>query len=112
MLASGLAVRSMQESKRETWKIDGVEIVLDEWPWLNPYIEIEADDESFIKKVAADLGFNWDQAVFGDVMVAYRAQYPHLNLNDSVGKIQEVRFNDPMQINLIKYDYLYIHSRR
>jgi adenylate cyclase, class 2 len=40
--AVGLPTKSFQESKRETWELDGVEIVIDEWPWLDTYIEIEA----------------------------------------------------------------------
>lgn len=96
MLATGLAIRSLQESKRETWKVGNVEVVLDEWPWLDSYIEIEAEDEELVKQVADSLGFDWSDAVFGDVMVAYRAQYPHLGPNQTVGRIKEVKFGDPL----------------
>jgi adenylate cyclase class 2 len=96
MLATGLAMRSLQESKRETWKVGEVEVVLDEWPWLNPYIEIEAEDEKSVRQVASALGFEWADAVFGDVMVAYRAQYPRLGPNQTVGRIKEVKFSDPL----------------
>ena len=34
--------------------------------------------------------------MFGDVMVAYRAEYPHLTENDTVGRIESVRFDDPL----------------
>lgn len=94
--AAGLPYHSLQESKRETWKLDGSEIVLDEWPWLNPYMEIEGSDEDHVKDTAFKLGFKWDDAVFGDVMAAYRKQYPHLTETDTVGNIPEVRFNDPL----------------
>jgi adenylate cyclase class 2 len=90
----GLITKSFQESKRETWVLDGTEIVIDQWPWLNPYIEIEADDESSIKLVAQKLNFAWENAVFGDVMVAYRAQYPALADNYGIGNVPQVRFND------------------
>lgn len=94
--ASGLPYRSLQESKRETWELEGSEIVLDEWPWLNPYIEIEGESENHVREISEKLGFVWSDAVFGDVMVAYRAQYPHLTENDTVGNIPEVRFGDPL----------------
>jgi hypothetical protein len=42
------------------------------------------------------LGFSWDKAVFGDVMAAYRAQYPHLTDKDTVGNIAEVKFGNPL----------------
>jgi len=94
--AAGLPSQSFQESKRETWKLDTTEIVLDEWPWLNPYIEIEGEGEASLRDVATKLGLDWDSAVFGDVMVAYRAQYPHLAENQTVGRIAEVKFGDPL----------------
>lgn len=97
--ATGLTTKSFQESKRETWELDGVEVVIDEWPWLNPYIEIEGDDEKSIEQVASTLGFDWSNAVFGDVMVAYRAQYPALKDNYGIGNIAEVRFGaEPPEI--------------
>ena len=98
---AGLTYGSLQESRRETWRLDEVEIVIDEWPWLNPYIEIEAPSEDLVISTSEKLGFNWDDAIFGDVMAAYRVQYPHLGLNDTVGNLPEVRFSDPLP-NLLK----------
>jgi adenylate cyclase class 2 len=94
LAAAGLPHASFQESKRETWKVGTVEIVLDEWPWLNPYIEIEGESEVELKDVAKQLGFNWDDAVFGGVTIAYRAQYPHIDSGDTVGRIAEIKFGD------------------
>lgn len=93
----GLKIKSIQESKRETWQIDDVEIVIDEWPWLNPYIEIEGSSEEAITAVATKLNLPWSEAVFGDVNAAYRAQYTHLPTGeDNIGKITAVRFSDPI----------------
>ncbi len=92
----GLEVVSFQESKRETWKFEDCEIVLDEWPWLNPYIEIESDSEEKLIVLTDKLRLNWDDAVFGDVMIAYRAQYPHLTSEQTVGKLPEVKFSNPI----------------
>lgn len=91
----GLDVVSLQESKRETWRNDFCEVVLDEWPWLDPYIEIEAATESEVKNVVGKLGLDWSQAKFGDVMVAYRDQYPYLNEKQTVGKVPNVLFDEP-----------------
>ncbi len=87
---------SYQESKREVWHVGDVEVVLDEWPWLKPYIEIEGQSEDALKSVADKLGLSWDDAVFGDVMVAYRLQYPHLTEKQTVGDLEEVKFGDPL----------------
>ncbi len=94
--AAGLHYKSFQESKRETWRLGEVEIVLDLWPWLNPYIEIEAQSEEALKTMTNILGLDWSEAVFGDVMEAYKIQYPHLTQNDTVGNIPLVRFDDPL----------------
>lgn len=94
--AAGLPAQSFQESKRETWQLGDVEIVLDEWPWLKPYIEIEARSEALVRHAAEQLGFDWTAAAFGDVMVAYRAEYPHLQSTDTVGRVALVKFGDPL----------------
>ncbi len=99
----GLEVVSIQESKRETWKLNDCEVVLDEWPWLDPYIEIEATSESEIIEVATKLDLGWSHAVFGDVMVAYRDQYPYLTETQTVGKVSQVLFDSPFP-DLLKQD--------
>ena len=72
----GFSPKSLQESRRETWKLDDVEVVIDEWPHLNPYIEIEGASEEAVRNVASKLGFDWETAVFGTVTSVYQLQYP------------------------------------
>jgi adenylate cyclase class 2 len=93
---AGLPAHTMQETRRETWSLGGAEIMLDEWPWVKPYIEIEAAQESTLRDVAAKLGFDWSSAVFGDVMAVYRAEYPHLTLKDTVARVPVVKFGEPL----------------
>ena len=71
-----LRPKSYQESRRETWEYDSVEIVIDEWPHLRPYIEIEGKTEKAVRSVASALGFGWETAVFGTVTSVYQLQYP------------------------------------
>jgi adenylate cyclase, class 2 len=94
--AIGLVVTSLQETRRETWELTDCEVVLDEWPWLPPYIEIEGSHEASVQAVATSLGLDWSDAVFGYVMVAYRAAYPHLTPQQTVGTLPEVRFDLPL----------------
>lgn len=96
LAAAGLMARSYQESRRETWKLEEAEIVLDEWPWLDPYLEIEAAGPEKVKAAAHKLGLKWVDAQFGDVMVAYRAQYPHLSDTDTIGDLAQVVFDQPL----------------
>lgn len=94
--AIGFSVFSFQESKRETWRYKDVEVVLDEWPWLEPYIEIEGKNEEHIKAAAEELGFAWTDAKFGSVDTAYRFQYGGMTKQDSIGDLAEVRFDKPL----------------
>ncbi len=91
--AIGFVKYSYQESRRESWKIDDAEVVIDTWPWLNPYIEIEGPSEDAIKSVAKKLGYDWKDAKFGSVDTAYMAQYPRMTEDDSVGDLPEVKFS-------------------
>ena len=75
LLAIGLKLRSYQETKREKWKLNGVEITIDTWPWVPTFVEVEAADEESVKKVVEILGFNWDQAMHGSVESIYQMHY-------------------------------------
>lgn len=92
----GLAPHTYQETKRETWRFQDTEIMIDEWPWLNAYVEIESDSGDQVQQIAERLGFSWETAVFGDVMAAYRIQYPHLDNKDTIGSVAEVKFDEPL----------------
>ena len=100
--AIGLKQYSFQQSKRETWKYKDVEVVLDEWPWLDTYIEIEGPSEEAIKQAATDLGFDWKDAGFGSVDRAYRQQYPGMTKSESIGDLPEVKFGVPIPQYLIE----------
>ncbi|MCA9331995.1 class IV adenylate cyclase [Candidatus Saccharibacteria bacterium] len=94
--AIGLVDFSFQESKRETWKLNDVEVVLDEWPWAHTYIEIEGPNEETIAGVAEKLGFDWNKAKYGSVDTVYRSQYLGMTADESIGDLSEVRFNVPL----------------
>lgn len=84
-----------QESRRETWHMGKAEVVIDEWPWLQPMVEIEAASEEVVRTVAAKLGFDWRNAVFGSVDVVYHRDYPNMTIRGIID-IKEVRFADPV----------------
>lgn len=94
----GLEARSVQETRREIWELGDAEVVIDEWPWIDQFIEIEASSEAAVKDAAEKLGFDWNDAAFGDIMTAYRAEYPHLGNEpkDMVYNLPEVRLGDPL----------------
>jgi adenylate cyclase, class 2 len=92
----GLNVESEQESKRETWHYKDSEIVLDEWPWLKPYIEIEGPSETSLQAIAEDLGFDWKTVVYGGANEAYRREYPGITSDDTIGNISKIQFGQPL----------------
>ena len=96
--ASGLTYDAYQESKRENWRLGNVEIMLDEWPWLQPYLEVEGESEEAIKQVAELLELSWTDAQFGGIANAYRSQYPHIG-DEGITIINqqwaEIKFNSP-----------------
>jgi len=77
----GLYEKSYQETKREIWNKDGIEICIDEWPWLEPFVEIEGKTEEKVREIANSLGFQWEDAIFGAVDVQYAKKY---NIEKSV----------------------------
>jgi hypothetical protein len=94
--AAGFTFRTYQESRRETWRFGEVEIVIDEWPWMPPYIEIEGSNEGAVKSAAEKLGYNWGDAVFGGTDVIYQRLY---NMSDGIRgviDISDVRFGAPL----------------
>ena len=95
-VAIGMKQLSDQETMRETWRLGDAEVVLDEWPWLNPFIEIEAATKTAVQTTANNLGLAWNDAVFGSVTTAYRLQYPAITADDHISKIERIKFDEPM----------------
>ena len=75
LLAIGLDNKSYQETRREKWEYDGVEIMLDTWPWIPTFVELESLSEEKLKEVASKLGLDWVNALHGSVEVAYQKYY-------------------------------------
>lgn len=70
--AIGFVAKSYQETKRESWELDGVQIEIDTWPWIPSYLEIEAPDATALWHVAAQLGFTEQDALYGSVEIVYQ----------------------------------------
>lgn len=71
----GCTPKAFQETKRELWNLDGVDITIDEWPFLEPFVEIEGRSERAVKFVSQKLGFDYKEAVFGAVDALYNQKY-------------------------------------
>lgn len=70
----GIPVKAFQENLRELWIRHGVEITIDTWPGLNPFIEIEGASERIVQEVSYELGFNFEEAIFGSIDIVYERE--------------------------------------
>jgi adenylate cyclase class 2 len=71
----GCEEKAYQETLREIWSLDGVEITIDEWPFLEPLVEVEGKSEIEVRAVADKLGFDWAQALFCSTDTIYAKKY-------------------------------------
>lgn len=71
----GCIERGYQETRRELWKVGGADVTIDEWPHLEPLVEIESVSEEIVKDIAIKLGFKWKDAVFDTVDLFYSQKY-------------------------------------
>jgi adenylate cyclase class 2 len=87
----GCRRKSYQESKRELWMLDGTEITIDEWPFLEPFVEVEGGSEAAVRETAARLGFDYGQALFCAVGTLYERRYGFAA--DRINRIERLVFD-------------------
>lgn len=71
----GCIKKSYQENKRELWKLGNVEIYIDEWPFVEPFIEVEGKSEEEVKDASEKLGFDYSKALFCATSVVIHKKY-------------------------------------
>lgn len=71
----GCHEKAYQETYREVWQLGTVLITIDEWPWLEPFVEIEGPDENTVRNCAELLGFSYSEAIFTGVTNQYMKKY-------------------------------------
>jgi len=75
LISIGMISKAYQETKREKWKFGNVEITIDTWPWVPPFIELEGPNEEDVKMSASLLGLDWNKAMHGSVETIYQMHY-------------------------------------
>jgi adenylate cyclase class 2 len=71
----GCEEKAYQESNRELWELNGVDITIDEWPFLEPFVEVEGKSEEDVRRLSKLLGFDWTSARFCAVGTLYAEKY-------------------------------------
>jgi adenylate cyclase, class 2 len=88
---AGLKSDRFQINLRETWKFENTEIVIDSWPWLDTYTEIEGPTEQSVKVAAEKLGFDWNRSIVTSVTEVYMKVY-NLSEEEVLEKISDINF--------------------
>lgn len=97
---SGLPPLTYQETKRETWKLGEVEVAIDQWPWIDPFVEIEGPDEAQVKDAASKLGFDWNDVMICQIDQIYQLQYNFAPSARGLISVSEVKFDLPLPSEL------------
>jgi len=71
----GLEEKAYQETKREKWTLRNVEVTIDTWPWIPPFVELEGTSEEFLREASNLLGFEWEKGMHGSVETVYQMHY-------------------------------------
>lgn len=90
--AIGCHRKAYQETKREIWELDNVEICIDEWPFLEPFVEIEGKSEKEAKAVSKKLGFDYSKAWFCATGLIYSKKY-NIPIEIIDNEISKITFN-------------------
>lgn len=82
----GFKHRGYQENKRTEYKLDGVEICIDEWPKIPPYLELESTSEDKIYAVANKLSISSDE------LTGLNTQDIYLEYGVNLDELLELKF--------------------
>ncbi|RJQ83160.1 class IV adenylate cyclase [Amycolatopsis panacis] len=82
----GFTPKSYQENRRTSFTLDGARLEIDEWPQIPPYLEIEADTQDDVVRVAGLLGYAEHQLT-GENTVKVYTRY-----GIELSAIRELRF--------------------
>lgn len=88
LAALGYKPKSYQENRRTSFTLGDVQVELDEWPGIPPYLEIEGTSKDAVAAAAALLGYSEDQLT-GENTIKVYARY-----GISLPGIRELKFPD------------------
>ena len=83
---------------REVWKRNGVEVTIDTWPGLNPFVEVEAQTEDTVREVSEELGFDFEKALFGSIDLVYQKELGIFAA--TINTLPEITFANPPKKNV------------
>jgi adenylate cyclase, class 2 len=88
----GMIEKFYEENKRERYIFDNVEIDIDTWPMITPYVELEGNSWENVEAVAEKLGFVWSEHLRCSTMQIYKKygidenDYAVITFNEQIKK--------------------------
>ncbi len=91
----GCIPRAYEETKRELWRLNNVDVTIDDWPFLGPIVEVEGPSEAEVKVVSEKLSFNWSEAKFCAIGMLYVEKYGlgPMDVSKKTGTLAKVTFD-------------------
>jgi len=71
----GAREKARSEKRRETWVLGKCEVVIDEWPFLEPIIEVEGPDEKMVVEAVKSLGYDIEKCRVCAISKLYEEKY-------------------------------------
>ena len=90
---AGIRAKAFQENTREVWSRGGIEATIDTWPGLQPFVEIEGQNESEVRAASHELGFDFSQAFFGSIDYVYEMELGIAA--KTINQLPEITFENP-----------------
>lgn len=75
LVHTGLIKTAEQEKYQEAWQLHDIEISIDTWPTLPPFIELEGEDEQNMKKLVTQLGLSMEDVILGSADYVFQKVY-------------------------------------
>lgn len=95
--ACDIPAKAFQENMREVWMRDGVEVTIDTWPGLNPFVEIEGANEKIVREISNELDFDFEKAIFGSIDLIYEKEIGIPA--ETIIRLPEITFSNPPKKN-------------
>lgn len=95
--ACDIPAKAFQENMREVWVRDGVEVTIDTWPGLNPFVEIEGGNEKIVREISNELDFDFEKAIFGSIDLVYEKEIGIPA--ETIIRLPEITFSNPPKKN-------------
>lgn len=84
-----------QETTREKWSKGDMEVVIDQWPGISHFCEVEGPSKEVVEAECANLGFDLADAYYGGVDVMY--MHEHGPVAKAINTMPLVTFDNPPQ---------------